>query len=496
MTNEWFGKYYNSLIIAAIIALFAFVAIVFHYPVQIIDVLSSEAVPGIGVKISVWRVIFEPFLGILLFYLRADQPVLEFVLLLIWILVFYLLSTVAFRVLRKDNKLGKTLIKSVLVWLKHVPLIVGVWLGLLVLIISISLPANTILNERDNAVLINTHSHTEYSHDGIISQKGLQKWHGRNNFDAFFITDHNHHEKTMEFVQAQRNGVMPLEPLIMCGEEFSGSNHMTLLGLKRNFITRGLSDQQVIDSTHSDNGIVIVAHWFDGERESIPFFIDLNVDGFEIANLGPESLYDRRIFDNIVDACKANGLIMNGGADYHGYGSTCFVWNALDIPGWHDMGMKQKEESILIILRQKDMSKIKVLTYNDRKAFKRELVYLSPVFTVFSYLRTLNFYQILSWLIWLIILQIIRLHLMRRNNIGKINFSPLQLMQSLTSISGLFMLILGLILINRSSSLTGFNDIYLGYGKTLLRSGAGFTLYLIVLMFPIKRLGSSKSKHA
>ncbi len=495
MTNKWIGKYYNSLIVIVIIALFAFVAFVFHYPIQIIDALSSEAVPGIGVKISVWRVIFEPFLGIFLFYLRADQPILEFMMLLIWVLVFYLLYTVALRVLGKDDSVGNAVLKSILVWLKSTPLIVGIWLGILVLIIFVSLPANTILNDRENAVLINTHSHTEYSHDGIISQEGLQKWHGKHNFDAFFITDHNHHEKTMEAVQAQRDGDLPPKPLIIVGEEFSGSNHMTLLGLKRNFITRGLSDQQVIDSTHSDNGIVIVAHWFDGERESIPFFIDLNVDGFEIANQGTESIYDRRIFNNIVDACTANGLIMNGAVDYHGYGSTCFVWNALDIPGWHDMEMDQKEESILNVLRQKDMSKIKVLIYNDRKVLSHELVFLSPVFTIISYLRTLNFLQLLSWLIWLIIIQIIRLRFIKRNRLGKFNLGSLQIMETLTFFSGIFMLILGFVLINRSSSLTDYNDIYSEYGSTLCWVGGGFLIYLVILIVLENRFKHSKTKH-
>lgn len=494
MTNRWIEKYYNSLIITVIIVLIAFIALVFHYPIQILDVLSSEEVSGIGIKISAWRVIFEPFLGILLFYLRADQPILEFVMLLIWILEFYLLATIAVHVLRRENKLGKTVLRSVLVWLRRVPMVIIVWFGVLVFIIAMSLPANTILNDRENAVLINTHSHTEYSHDGIISQEGLQKWHGKHNFDAFFITDHNHHEKTMEAVQAQRDGTLPAKPLIIVGEEFSGSNHMTLLGLKRNFITRGLSDQQVIDSTHLDNGVVIVAHWFDGERESIPFFIDLNVDGFEIANQGTESIYDRHIFNNIVDACTANGLIMNGAADYHGYGSTCFTWNALDIPGWQDMDLDQKQESILDVLRQRDMSKIKVLVYNDRKAFKRELVYLSPVVSTISYFRTLNLFQVLSWFIWLIIIQVIRLRFRNKRIMGKMKIGSLQLIEMLTFLSGLFMLILGANLVHRATSLAEYNDIFAEYGETLLWIGAGSLLYLKALLLLEKRLSRSKSK--
>ena len=154
-------------------------------------------------------------------------------------------------------------------WIIVLSLIVATWLGLLWLIIYLPLPANTIINNNEQTILINTHSHTEFSHDGIISTKGLQLWLKKNGFDAFFITDHNHHLQTMKAVQAQDQGTLPEEPLMIVGEEFSGSNHMTLLGLKRNFITRGLNVQQVIDSTHEDQGVVIVAHWFDGERESI-----------------------------------------------------------------------------------------------------------------------------------------------------------------------------------------------------------------------------------
>ncbi len=54
---------------------------------------------------------------------------------------------------------------------------------------------------------------------------------------------------------------------------------------------------------------------------------------------------------------------MIGAADYHGYGSSCFVWNALEIPGWHQMDTERKRESIMELLRQRDMTRIRVLLY-------------------------------------------------------------------------------------------------------------------------------------
>jgi hypothetical protein len=456
---------YSGLIVLVIVMLI--LAIFFHQPIQIIDALTSKPVPGFDIHISIWRVLFEPFSGPLLFYLRADQAVQEFTVLLYWILALSLVLTLA-RQLRR-----------VLSWLKTAPLIIATWLGLLWLIIYIPLPANTIVNQMENTILINTHSHSEYSHDGIISTKGLHRWHKKNGFDAFFITDHNHHQQTMEAVKAQEQGLFPELPLLMVGEEYSGSNHMTLLGLKRNFITRGLNDQQVIDSTHDDKGVVLVAHWFDGERESIPFFLDMGVDGFEIANQAYGLAYDQRIFKDISEACTSNGLIMNGAADYHGYGSSCFVWNALEIPGWHQMDPLNKREAIMQVLRRKDMTRIRVLLYHDRNIFDRSRVLLSPLYTAVSYFRTLKSLQVLSWLFWLALLAVLRTRLANRIK-GNVS---LRITQTLAFASSLFLLTNGVLLNVKSQKLKEYNDIYTDYSSLLLWCGAGFLIYSFILIF-------------
>jgi len=170
----------------------------FHQPIQIIDALTSKPVPGFDIHISIWRVLFEPFTGPLLFYLRADQPVKEFTILLYWIIGLSLVLFLIHPFLRANRAKGNPKLSGFLSWLKTAPLIVATWLGLLWLIIYIPLPANTIVNQQEDTILINTHSHTEYSHDGIISTKALQRWHKKSGYDAFFITDHNHHERTME----------------------------------------------------------------------------------------------------------------------------------------------------------------------------------------------------------------------------------------------------------------------------------------------------------
>ena len=59
-------------------------------------------------------------------------------------------------------------------------------------------------------------------------------------------------------------------------------------------------------------------------------------------------------------------------------------------------------------LRQRDMSRIKVLLYHDRNAFDRSRVILSPLYNAVNYFRTLNVFQLLSWFLWLVLLAMLR----------------------------------------------------------------------------------------
>ncbi|NOR75948.1 MAG: hypothetical protein GQ525_12405, partial [Draconibacterium sp.] len=191
-------KYISVFLIAAII----FVSLLFHYSIHITSALTLETLSEYGIQISAWRIVFEPFIGVLLFFNRAFFAIDEFKFVLYWILGFYLIYSFV-KPFLIDNK--KSTKKFIVTQLLNLPLIVGLWFVAFVIIIFIPLPNNTIVNNAENTILVNTHSHNEFSHDGLISQEGLWKWHKRNGFDAFYITDHNNHDKTFDFVQEQRN---------------------------------------------------------------------------------------------------------------------------------------------------------------------------------------------------------------------------------------------------------------------------------------------------
>ena len=168
----------------------------FPYAVHIQHVPADKPAELFTVAISPWRILLEPIVGPMLFYLRADQPVVEIGVLLVWAMGLMLLISVG-GTIKSDGLRFSTLLRGLLRWLARLPILIIFWIALLAVIIFAPLPNNRIVNHDPDALLVNTHSHTEWSHDGLISQEKLMRWHAHNGFDAFFITDHNHHAKSL-----------------------------------------------------------------------------------------------------------------------------------------------------------------------------------------------------------------------------------------------------------------------------------------------------------
>ena len=78
------------LILFVLAGLMVFSAI-FHHSVYLTDAITGARVPDIHVKISTWRVVFEPFLGPLTFLLRGHEALIEYLILFIWILAILMI---------------------------------------------------------------------------------------------------------------------------------------------------------------------------------------------------------------------------------------------------------------------------------------------------------------------------------------------------------------------------------------------------------------------
>ena len=481
----------KKMVLLSFVAFIIILATFFHYPVQIIDALTLEALPDFDIHISIWRTLFEPFIGIPLYFNRSIYPIEEIQFALIWALIFFVIFSVV-KILKIENKQKRK--KLTIARVVVLPVIGGLLFAIFVILVFLSrfFPANTIVNNAEDTILVTTHSHSVFSHDGLISQENLWKWHKENNFDAFFITDHANHKKTFEFVEKQRKSAFAVEPLVVTGEEYSASNHLSLLGLKNKFVTKGMSDETVVKAVHANGGAVIVNHWFDDENKSLEYYRDLGVDGFEIENTALEKKYNRKLYHKIKDFCEKNNLIMNGGLDFHGYGNVCSIWNGMEIPEWNKLDPIEKEEAILSIIRSRDQSKLKILLYDDRSYYTPDHLFWSPIITLINYFRTLQIFQILSWVIWMFFFLIAGNKISEHQKSSNL-FSFDKIIPVLGLMSALFILVLGAIYYLKAEVLVGTeNDIFMEYSTILFTVGTIFIVYSGITTFLRFKKGSNE----
>jgi len=471
---------YKYIIIPVFILFIIILSTGFHYPVHIADALTSAPVQDFTVHISPWRIVLEPLVGWMLFYIRADMPVVEYLVLLVWVII-------ALRIFYLGKYIGKDLKSNwSVIWsslkslLATLPVLLTIFITLLIIIIFAPLPSNTIVNHTDDSILLNIHSHSYYSHDGIISPNRLIKWHRRNRFDAFFLTEHNHHRKTLEIIRAQQQGELPFSPVILGGQEMSGTNHILLLGLHRDFRTKDMSDAEAIDSTHAQNGIAVVAHWFADKGRPLQHYIDSGADGFEIANQSEGIQVEKKDFDDIVSCCKTNNLLKLVSCDYHGYGNAAFAWSAFYIPGWHDKNNSQKRQAILNILRNKENSKIRTLLYRDRHIYPRKWAFLSPLYTLIGYFRSLDLPQVLSWIVWILLIWVLTKIKITRTILTRLSQNPARF-RGIIGVSGAFLIVLtGILFLVNAGPLEGYNKIFREYGDYFFWCGFVFLVYSLL----------------
>jgi hypothetical protein len=453
-------------------ALILVAALGFGREMVIVNALSGEVEQEFGIHISPWRVVFEPVLGPLLFILRGERTLISYVVLLGWIIAGWLIVSLATG--GRGEPWQRILWRRIL----GVPLLGGTWLAISWFMILTPVPSNTIDPGDGDKVLINTHAHTDQGHDGIISPDALRRWHLHNRFDAYFMTEHNMHHRSMEMVRSQQSGQIPPEPLIMCGEEYWGTNHMTLLGLDGSFGTGGKNEREVIALTHQVGGVVIVAHWWEKELASIPFFVELGVDGFEIANqtVGP---CREEIFKEMVQTCKNEGLLMLGSVDNHGYGSTCGVWTVLDIPGWQALGLEERRAAVMETLNERDQERITVLLYQDRPDHGEVHSLFLPLASVVNYFRTLNGWQLVSWLLWMVVFRTLLVMLAGAPGYREGTSLRPWLSGSVSLVAACYMITVGLIFKFRTGAIEDYHGVYHRYSLLLMIAGFAFLVYII-----------------
>ncbi len=221
-------------------------------------------------------------------------------------------------------------------------------------------------------MLCDFHSHTSYSWDARKSftpERNLD-WHSRAGFDAAFITDHNvfdGSEQSASRTQALSGGIVSMR-----GEEVSlHRSHWAVLGVEK-VISNSLYDSGLdgvrifLSEMNKPPKPVVVAslpeYWLNHWGEGVSNLAAWGADGFEIVNSAPIALdFPPSLRRQMVEFCRERNLIVTGITDSHGWGSSCYVWNAVRLPGWRQIPRAKLESALLHQLRAKKFEAVKVI---------------------------------------------------------------------------------------------------------------------------------------
>jgi len=280
-------------------------------------------------------------------------------------------------------------------------------------------PMGRLTADDPDILLIDFHSHTQYSHDGrpSFTPEANMDWHRLQGYNAAFITDHNLVDAA-EIAKADSTknwkvtGYRSLE-----GEEVSLSKtHLVILGNRykidnRPYDTNPRRIEDFVADMRKINIPVIASlpeYWFYHWQEradgggDIHDFVRWGMAGFEIINSAPKALdFPPAYRVQIVDLCRTHNLFMTGISDNHGYGYATDAWNALRLPGWQSLGPDDLEKAVIHDLKTRGFLAVQVLErvkYFPANSFQ---LALSPFANVWVYWRSLQLAQVLAWIAWI-----------------------------------------------------------------------------------------------
>ncbi len=344
----------------------------FPFPGAVRDAATLAWTPSFHLQYPLWHVIFTPFCSV------ADF--LTILSLKQMILAVAILTGVPFLVAGwRRGLISFAFLLGFVAWGALVPR-----------------PMAHLVAQDPDVLLIDLHSHSQYSHDGrhSFTPDANRRWHWLQGYGAGFITDHNRVEASQQAKGNSRKDWKTTGYRSLEGEEISlWKTHLVVLGAHERI------DNQPYDSDPAKVGpfikemkrrkLPVIAslpeYWFYHWGGGVQDLVRWGIDGFEIINCAPKALdfpISKRL--EIVDLCRRQNLLLTGISDNHGYGYATAAWNAMRIPGWRTMDPDALEKAVLETLRKDRFQAVQVL----ERVNHFPLISLQP-------------FQAISWVAWI-----------------------------------------------------------------------------------------------
>jgi len=354
--------------------------------------------------------LFEPFLDLSNYFLEFYEYQKQLLSFIIWIFFIVFISGIIKLIQSNKTNNFEEILSFIILIIYRFSLIFLIFI--LFIIYTVFTPFNKIklhplINKinTDNYFIVDFHTHSFFSHDGIVSPEQNIIFHKKYNFNGIFFTDHNINE-----VNLIKKFTKKYNFYVFNGEEIQDKNNnaLLILGCTTTLYLKSKNTEEIIKNVHKLGGIVIIAHWWQQKGFELEYFKKCNIDGFEVFGHTRKHLtIDDRL--KLLKFCKENNFIMLNGSNWHGWGYKNDLWTLVKIENWHKYNDEFLEKKIIEFIKNKKTHKfinITLFDYSDNYYIYNNLTgfVFEPFLGIYKCLREFNIHKIISYFFWIFIL--------------------------------------------------------------------------------------------
>lgn len=401
------------------IALITIISLVFGRGVfSPVDPRTDLPVEGVHLVFSLRDSVVEPFTA--LFHLLETLPDYKqgIIVFLIWIVIAVFL--LFFRRSRRQGESPGMAMRCGIRAAMVAMLLYGIYICTA---LTSHFPNWSIAKDNPGVVVADLHSHSIYSHDGVIAASSNMLLHKQRGYDLVAFTEHVNPWGPYTVNYSKGEGLAVALAGIEIPVYYGGNFYLIALGMERNTpLPNGLAwskgtrhpmapkhlpsylwnVQKFIDVVHSHHGIVFTVA-FHLNASDVAALAESGVDGFEYINFGHPPLTDE-VRQALPMAQQRFGVALLACNDWHGWTGALNVWTLIYPAA--GSGLSSPDEVTLAALRGHDTRDIvPAVAYPVHPMSWQELV-AAPLTAVYAYGRTISGWQLLSWWLWAALLTV------------------------------------------------------------------------------------------
>jgi len=259
-----------------------------------------------------------------------------------------------------------------------------------------------------NALVVDLHSHTYGSHDGLVSSAQNLAWHSAAGYNAVAVTEHRYPAGAFATQAYARQSSTP-QPAVIPGQELGFYDQgeylpLLLLGLQDDYVespNMGLDSlADYLSFIQTEQRGATLAMGFTLAAHQAKILAEAGIDGFEIANYGHPNI-PGAVRQAILEAAHNHGLPLVATSDWHGWGGTARTWTVIHT---HSpvaaMSPEQKSDAVIKKLREHNTNDVLPVVAGNLGPATWWRAIFAPVVECLRYAAELSPLQVLSWWLW------------------------------------------------------------------------------------------------